>query len=211
MLSLKLRPRAHLKARSSAVKARLSNAFRFERLAVAGLMLTLCAQPGLVNAQSNSKGTTRYFGGASFESIPSALSADSGYSDTAIPISIETAPLEEEDFFRSFDSFMEADKNLNDLHQTYLRALIPYNTYTNFSVHARDTHQLRYFSWEREMAVREQMAHNLRNYLLIKGIPKFLETREETKGLGQKYASVVGQTEKLTKVNIKMIINLDLE
>jgi hypothetical protein len=50
--------------------------------------------------------------------------------------------------------------------------------------------------------MRQEMARNLRNYLFAKGIPKFLASREETKGIGQKYASVVGQTEKLTKLNV---------
>jgi hypothetical protein len=148
------------------------------------------------------RGTTRYFGGASFESIPSALSADAGFSDAEIPIAIETSPMQEEDFFRSFDSFLDADKNLNDLHQTYMRALIPYNTYSAFYLHSRDTRQERYFSIERELVMRQEMARSLKNYLLLKGIPKFLTTREETKGLGQKYATVVGQTERLTKINI---------
>jgi hypothetical protein len=156
---------------------------------------------------TNPSGTTHYFGGGEFDSIPSALTSKVLVSEDDNPIALEGNPAEEEDFFSSFDAFLDSDKNLNDLHQSYMRALIPYDTYSTFYIQSLDTHQVRAFSLDGQLKVRKAMAQSLRNYLLVKGIPRFLATREDTKLIGERYAAVVGQTERLTTVNLKNAAN----
>jgi hypothetical protein len=162
---------------------------------------------GLASAQDPLKrGSTSYFGGSSMDEMPEALqSSEAGSYSEELPIALTVTPHQEHDFFESLDAFLDADKNLVSLHESYMRALIPFETYNTFYVHSRDTHQVRYHSIERELELRRKMARQLRNYLLAKGIPKFLMSREETKSIGERYSTIVGQTEKITKFQYKSV------
>ncbi len=174
------------------------------------LILAISAGLGLsspASAGEKLRGSTFYFGGTSYDDLPRALQARSSPGTHAnsqqSSIALTLSPAEEASFFESLDSFLEADTNIHSLHETYFRALMPFQTYHTFYIHSRDTRQVRMHTVEEELVLRREMARQLRNYLLVRGIPKFLTTREETKIIGERYQTLVGQTEKLTKINIR--------
>jgi hypothetical protein len=52
-----------------------------------------------------------------------------------------------------------------------------------------------------EIQVRQSMAQSMKKYMLLRGVPKFLSTRESTKGLGQAYTKTVAVAQGATRVS----------
>jgi len=51
------------------------------------------------------------------------------------------------------------------------------------------------YSLKEETEMRKEMARAMRQYMILKGLPRFLSQREETKALGQAYQSTVATCE----------------
>ena len=63
--------------------------------------------------------------------------------------------------------------------------------------------RVRPFSQAAEESTRREMAKSIRQYMLVRGIPKFLSTREETAGLAQSYTQTVQTVTKATSLQFE--------
>lgn len=83
----------------------------------------------------------------------------------------------------------------NKIDDEYVRKLKNFMYFHGYDVTSRDARG-RFYNIDpaKELKVRQAMAHSMRSYMLSRGIPKFLMSREDTKQLGETYQEVVDST-----------------
>jgi hypothetical protein len=96
-------------------------------------------------------------------------------------------------FAEDLATAMMSEDDIRDIEQLYAQQLRDFAQRTGFFETARDSRSSRPIGWtkEYESYVRGQMAHSLKGYMIARGIPRFLKTRDETKHIAQNYEHVV--------------------
>lgn len=87
----------------------------------------------------------------------------------------------------------ELKRKIDDEYMSSLRSYMYFHGYSSTSLDVRSRVMFN-IKPEEELKVRREMAVSVRNYMFSRGIPKFLSSREQTKGMGEKYEKAVNST-----------------
>lgn len=92
-----------------------------------------------------------------------------------------------------------------DIEKRYNAALLNYSIRNGYYATSQDSPRSarpRHFSAEQEILFRHEMARSMRHYMIERGIPNFLKSREETRKLGEKYESTRQAIASVASVNV---------
>lgn len=108
-------------------------------------------------------------------------------------------------FLDDLDTHLMSDEIINQLEARYSMQLQFYSAQYGLVRHTEDTILKRtyYGSIERERAIQLRMAQSIRHYMLVRGIPRFLTSKESTKFIGENYSRAVSFAQKAARVEIK--------
>jgi hypothetical protein len=87
----------------------------------------------------------------------------------------------------------ELKQKIDEEYMRNLRSYMYFHGYQTTSLDAR-SRTMYNINEEEELKVRREMAVSVRNYMLSRGIPRFLSSREQTKRIGDSYQKVVNST-----------------
>lgn len=108
-------------------------------------------------------------------------------------------------FLDDLDTHLMSDEIINRLEDRYSMQLQFYSTQYGLVRHTEDSILKRtyYGSIEQEQAIQLKMARSIRHYMLVRGIPRFLTSKESTKFIGENYTKAVSFAQKAARVEIK--------
>ena len=108
-------------------------------------------------------------------------------------------------FLDDLDSHLMSDELVNQLEDRYSAKLRSYSLQHGLIMHNRNSRVLRtyYGTSEEEIAVRNEMARAIKHYMLVRGLPRFLTSKESTRSIGENYTKAVQFAQNAARVDIK--------
>jgi hypothetical protein len=116
-------------------------------------------------------------------------------------------PLEDEvpNFLNDLDTYLMSDELVNEIEDRYAMRLREFSMKQGFLAHTRDTKLRRNYvgTPAEEQAVRDEMAGSMKKYMLVRGLPKYLSSKKETRFIGESYTQAVSMAQSIGRVEIK--------
>jgi len=108
-------------------------------------------------------------------------------------------------FLDDLDTHLMSDELVGQLEDRYSMKLRSYSLQYGFIHHQRDTRAVRtYFgTGAEEEQVRAEMAASIKHYMLVRGLPKFLTSKESTRYIGENYTKAVTLAQNVARVDFK--------
>ncbi len=114
---------------------------------------------------------------------------------------LDTVP----NFLDDLDSHLMSDELVNQLEDKYAMKLQSYSLQYGLILHERDSKAVRsyYGTAEEELKIRNEMARSIKQYMLVRGIPRFLTSKESTRTIGETYTKAAAFAQNAARVDFK--------
>jgi len=178
---------------------------------LAAIFVTLLASLSSAVCAKGSGQTTRYIvdtsqssgilvGDADGSIEYAQVAGSSYYVELAAP-----QDLDSNSFVRDLRNNLLPDDYFAGLDASYLRKLNDYRSVSGFYVMNRDSRLKRPYgvSLEQERDIRNNMAKSTRKYMLMKGIPRFLKSRPDTRYIGQAADDAVETAQRAATIEVR--------
>jgi hypothetical protein len=150
--------------------------------------------------------TTRMQSAMTLDPSAEGLSTDVSQSEQASEGgSIELAPeITVPTFMSDVDESLMSDELMSHIEEQYSEELQEFSLRNGFYQQDRSSRSDAnvILSEAEEIQVRQSMASSMKKYMLLRGVPKFLGTRDATKNLGQAYSKTVAMARGATRVTL---------
>ncbi len=108
-------------------------------------------------------------------------------------------------FLNDLDTHFMADEMVDKIEDRYYMKLRDFSLKQGYMLHTRDSRLQRNLpgSPAEEQAVRQEMARSMRQYMIFRGLPKYLSSKKETRFLGESYTQAVNLAQTVGRIEIK--------